>query len=437
LSADQLAQLSRISEAFLKIERNYVDPVEDRQLVGGCRLGMLRVAPTPSIPERSDAVKGSTQALQEISTDFSAIQQQSPGGVGDEKLADACMQGMVGTLDDRSAFFDAEAFKELQGGMAGIGVELGMEPGRLMVLTAIEGGPAWRAGLKGGDAIVQIDDAPIGGPSLSQAMKPLRGPAGSRVKISVERPGDKHPMVFTLTREVIVIQSVKWALLPGGIAYIRITQFPEHVGEKLASAITAAYAQNQGDLNGLILDLRNNPGGLLNQSIAVSAAFLPQNSLVVFTDGRNQDSKMRLYASSEYYLRGNREDYFKKLHPSVRNGLPMVVLVNHTTAAASEIVAAALQDHKRATIIGERTFGVETIQTILPLNGGAALKLTTARYFRPSGGPIGPVGITPDIVFDEGPDKNNLSYDNAPGDDPAVARAAELLREKASAAKPQ
>jgi carboxyl-terminal processing protease len=214
-------------------------------------------------------------------------------------------------------------------------------------------------------------------------------------------------------------------------------QFQETTGEKLANAITAAYGQNQGELSGLILDLRNNPGGLLNVSVAVSAAFLPNNFLVVFTSGHSEDSKMRLYASSEYYLRGNREDYVRKLPLSVRKALPMVVLVNQGSAAASEIVAAALQDHKRATIIGVRTYGAETIQTIFPLKGSAALKLSSARYFRPSGGPIGPAGITPDVVLDEGPDTNTLSYDTLPSDDPVVARAVAFLQKKASAAKPQ
>ena len=432
----QLEQLARIREVLLHIERNYVDPVQDRQLVGGCRQGMLRLAPTASISEPSATVDG-PRAIQQIGADYVAVQQQKPGGAEDEKLADACMDGMVRTLDGQSAFWNVQAFKDLQSGGAGIGIELRLESGRLIVVTAIDGGPAWKAGLSRGDAIVQIDGAAIGGPSLSQAIKPLLGPPGTQVTLTLKHPGFQQPMAFVLTREVIAIETVKRALLPGGIAYIRITQFQERTGEKLANAITAASAENQGDLSGLILDLRNNPGGLLNACVAVSAAFLPHNALVVFTDGYSEDSRMRLYASKEYYLRRNQEDYVGKLPSSLRKVLPMVVLVDQDTAACPEIVAAALQDHKRATILGVRTFGVETVQTLLPLKDGAALKLTTARYFRPSGGPIGPAGITPDVVLNKGADKTELSYNTLPSDDPAVARAVEVLHKKASAAKPK
>jgi carboxyl-terminal processing protease len=188
-------------------------------------------------------------------------------------------------------------------------------------------------------------------------------------------------------------------------------------------------------LNGLVLDLRNNPGGVLNVCIAVSAAFLPNNALVVFTNGRTEDSKLRLYASREYYLRGTKEDYLTKLPRSVKT-VPMVVLVNHSSASGSEIVAAALQDHKRATIVGERSFGLGTVQIILPLKGNTALKLTTARYFRPSGKPIAPDGVTPDLVLDGGPEGSLLSPTAWPEDDPAVSRASELLRDKPAAAKP-
>ena len=433
LSASQNPQLASIDDAFLQIEHNYVDAVDDQRLVGGCRAGMLRVATATSIPEQSIAVGGSTKALQQINADFAAIQEETSDTVEDEKLVDACIDGMVRTLDDRSAFLDGQAFKELQtGSPAGIGIELEMEPGRLFVVAPIENGPAWRAGLKPGDAIVEIDDAPIGPPPLSQAMKPLRGAAGSKVRLTVMRPGAEQLLSFVLTRDLIFLESVKWTLLPDGIAYIRITQLQERTGEKLAKAMDALYAESQGDISGLVLDLRNNPGGLLNASVAVSAAFLPLNSLVVTTNGNSEEAKMRLYASKEYYIRGNKEDYFKKL-PSALRKLPMVVLVNHSTASGSEIIAAALQDHKRATIMGERTFGVETIQTILPLKGQRALKLTTARYFRPSGNAIGPSGITPDVVLEGGAGQLKLSYNTLPGDDATVARAVEVLREKAPA----
>lgn len=434
----QTAQLARISDALVRIKSDYVDLVEDRQLVSGCMQGMLRLAPTTSNPEGSSTAGGTKSALQEISDAFSAIEQQSGGAVGGDKLADACVDGMVGTLDVRSAFLDTEEFKELQGGgtphVAGIGLELKMEAGRLIVVSPIEGTPGSRAGLTSGDAIVQIDDIPIAGLSLKEAVRRLRGPDGSEVTLTVVRSGVEQPIPFVLTREIIRIESSKWASLSPGIAYFRITRFELHTAEKLASAIASAYAANQGALNGLVLDLRNNPGGVLNVCIAVSAAFLPKNALIVYTDGRTKDSRMRLYASSEYYVRSGSEDYMKKLPPTVKT-VPMVVLVNHGSASCSEIVAAALQDHKRATIVGERTFGVETVQTIFPLKGNTGLKLTTARYFRPNGNPMGLAGVTPDVVLDGGPEGSLGSPTAWPGDDPAVRRAVELLGGKPDTAK--
>ena len=398
---------------------------------------MLELAPTASIPEESRSAGGAKSALKEISDAFSVIQQRSAGAVADDKLADACVEGMVRTLDVRSAFLNTEEFEELKAGgtqLAGIGLELKMEADRLIVVSPIEGAPGSRAGLASGDAIVQIDDVPIAGLSLTEAVRRLRGPDGSRVTLTVVRSGAEQPIPFVLTRELVRIESVKWASLWPGIAYIRIAQFQAHTGEKLASAITSAYAANRRALNGLVLDLRNNPGGLLHACVAVSAAFLPQNALIVFTNGRTEDSKMRLYASSQYYVRGNKEDYFKRLPPTVKT-VPMVVLVNHGSASCSEIVTAALQDHKRAKIVGKPTFGLGTVQTFIPLKGNTGLKLTTARYFRPNGNPMEPAGVTPDITLDSGPEGSLRSQPAWPGDDPAVRRAVELLGDKPDTAK--
>jgi len=305
----------------------------------------------------------------------------------------------------------------------------------MVVVSAIEGTPASRAGLSNGDAIIQIDDSPTTDLSLKKAVKRLRGTDGSEVKLLVLRPGVQQPMIFVLRRQLIQIESVKWAPLSREIAYVRITQFQEHTGEKLASAIISAYAANQGALNGLVLDLRNNPGGLLNACVAVSAAFLPKDALIVFTSGRTENARMKLYARPEYYLRGIKDDYFKKLPPTVKT-VPMVVLVNHGSAACSEIVAAALQDHQRATIVGEKTFGVGTVQTILPLKGRTGMKLTTARYFRPNGKPMEPNGVTPDIMLDGGPTGSRWSPPSKPEHDPAVTRAVEVLGDKPTTANP-
>ena len=222
-----------------------------------------------------------------------------------------------------------------------------------------------------------------------------------------------------------MVPSVKWALLPDGIAYIRIARLYEHTGEKLVEAIADIYAKNGGEPNGLILDLRANPGGLLNAAVAAAAAFLPRNALIVSTNGQSADAKMKLYASKEYYIRGNKDDYMKKLPPSLSK-VPMVVLVDRDTASGSEIIAAALQDHKRATVMGARTHGVGTVQTILPLGENTALKLTTARVFRPNLNAIGPAGVTPDVVLNGGGDSK--AAPPSPEDDPAVVAAMEFLR---------
>ena len=409
---------------LIEIERGYVDPVDDSKLVNGCREAMLSLVPQASIPGRWSSVEGSKQALKEIGDAYSVIQQQNPD-IESGKLADACLNGMMRTLDERSAFLDADEFKDLQISSAGIGIDTGLKGGHLVVVSPIENGPAWKAGLKPGDVIVAIDEKPIDATSLRNAVRPLRGPRGSPVKLTVEREGEKQPLEFALVRDYIVVQSVKWALLPDGIAYIRITRLYEHTGEKLVEAIADVYAKNGGEPNGLILDLRANPGGLLNAAVAVAAAFLPRNALIVSTNGQSADAKMKLYASKEYYIRGNKDDYMKKLPPSLSK-VPMVVLVDRDTASGSEIIAAALQDHKRATVMGAVTYGVETVQTILPLGEDTALKLTTARYFRPNGNAVGPAGVTPDVLLNVGIDNEVLS--SSPKDDPGVAAAIGFLR---------
>ncbi|MBI4204183.1 MAG: S41 family peptidase, partial [Betaproteobacteria bacterium] len=252
-----------------------------------------------------------------------------------------------------------------------------------------------------GDLIVKLDDASVKGMTLTDAVKRMRGKPNSQITLTIVRKGETKPIVVTLTRAVIKVQSVKAKLLEPGYAYFRVSQFQEHTGENLAGAITRLFKENQGAMRGIVLDLRNDPGGLLNGAVAVSAAFLPQGSLVVYTDGRTEDSKMKLNASPENYLRGrSKEDYLKKLPAEVKN-VPMVVLVNGGSASASEIVAGALQDHKRAVVMGQPTFGKGSVQTILPLGNNTAIKLTTARYYTPGGRSIQAKGIVPDIPLDD------------------------------------
>jgi carboxyl-terminal processing protease len=229
----------------------------------------------------------------------------------------------------------------------------------------------------------------------------MRGKPNTDITLTISRRGEEKPIVVTLTRAVIKIQSVRSALMEPGYGYIRLTQFQEHTGESLAQAIQRVWKENNGSMRGLILDLRNDPGGLLNGAVAVSAAFLPANALVTYTDGRAPDSRMKLNASPEFYLRGAAQgDYLRGLPKEVKS-VPLVVLINGGSASASEIVAGALQDHKRATIIGTQSFGKGSVQTILPLTNNTAIKLTTARYFTPNGRSIQAKGITPDIVVED------------------------------------
>lgn len=237
--------------------------------------------------------------------------------------------------------------------------------------------------------------------TLNDAVKRMRGKPNTPIVLTIVRKGETKPLVVTLTRAIIKIQSVKSKLLEPGYAYMRVSQFQEHTGDTLARAIERMFKENQGPMKGMVLDLRNDPGGLLNGAVAVSAAFLPKDALVVYTDGRTEDAKMKLNATPEHYLRGrNKEDFLKMLPKEVRT-VPMVVLVNGGSASASEIVAGALQDHERAVIMGQQTFGKGSVQTILPLGNNTAIKLTTARYYTPKGRSIQAKGITPDIPLDD------------------------------------
>ncbi len=335
---------------------------------------------------------------------FARIKNDYVEPVEDKKLITEAINGMLTGLDPHSAYLDAEGFKDLQvgtqGEFGGLGIEVGMEDGFVKVVSPIEDTPAFKAGVKPGDLIIKLDDTPVKGMTLNDAVKRMRGKPGSSIKLTIARKGVDKPLVLTLTRAVIKIRSVKSKLLESGYGYVRVTQFQEHTGELLAEALNKLYKDNKTPLRGMILDLRNDPGGLLNGAVAVTAAFVKPDSLVVYTEGRTEDAKMRLTASRENYLRPMQLDYLKNLPEGVKQ-VPMVVLVNSGSASASEIVAGALQDHKRAVIMGTRTFGKGSVQTILPLGNGTAIKLTTARYFTPSGRSIQAKGIEPDIKVED------------------------------------
>lgn len=336
---------------------------------------------------------------------FGKIKSDYVEPVEDKKLITEAINGMLSGLDPHSAYLDMEAFKDLQvgtqGEFGGLGIEVGMEDGFVKVVSPIEDTPAFKAGVKAGDLIIKLDDTPVKGLTLNDAVKKMRGKPGTNITLTIVRKGEAKPLVITLTRAVIKIKSVKHTLVEPGYGYVRVTQFQEHTGENLVSALKDLDSQNKGALKGLVLDLRNDPGGLLNTAVAVAGSFLKPGELVVYTDGRTDDAKMRLTNAREYYLRLGENDYLRSLPAWVKN-VPLVVLVNGGSASASEIVAGALQDHKRAVIIGTQSFGKGSVQTILPLNNGTAIKLTTARYYTPSGRSIQAKGITPDILVEEG-----------------------------------
>ena len=334
---------------------------------------------------------------------FGAIKQNYVEPVEDKKLITEAINGMLSGLDPHSAYLDADAFKELQvgtqGQFGGLGIEVGMEDGFVKVVSPIEDTPAFRAGIKPGDLIIRLDDTPVKGMTLADAVKRMRGKPNTQITLTISRKGEARPIVVTLTRAVIRVQSVKSKIIEPGYGWVRVSQFQESTTEHLVRHLANLYKQ-EGELKGLVLDLRNDPGGLLYGAVAISSAFLPEKALVVSTDGRTEDAKKKFFATPDDYLRGMRDDVLRKL-PAGAKTVPMVVLVNGGSASASEIVAGALQDHKRATVIGTQTFGKGSVQTIMPLGNATAIKLTTARYYTPSGRSIQAKGITPDVIVEE------------------------------------
>ncbi len=352
--------------------------------------------------DRMAAAPLPVEELRAFADVFNAIKQGYVEPVDDRKLITGAISGMLSGLDPHSSYLDAEAFKDLQvgtqGEFGGLGIEVGMEDGFVKVVSPIEDTPAFRAGVQSGDLIVKLDDTPVKGMSLSDAVKRMRGKPRTDIVLTIMRKGENRPIVLTLTREVIKVQSVKSKMVEPGYGYLRVVQFQENTAASVVQHLDKIV--KSGELKGLVLDLRNDPGGLLHGAVGVAAAFLPVNALVVSTDGRTEDAKREYRAVPADYLRGTREDFLREL-PARARELPMVVLVNGGSASASEIVAGALQDHKRAVVMGTQTFGKGSVQTVLPLNNSTAIKLTTARYYTPSGRSIQAKGIEPDIVVEE------------------------------------
>ena len=338
---------------------------------------------------------------------FGAIKQGYVEPIDDKKLITFAISGMLANLDPHSAYLDADSFKDLQvstqGEFGGLGIEVGMEDGFVKVISPIEDTPADRAGIKSGDLIIKLDDTPIKGMTLTDAVKKMRGKPKTPIKLTVARKGEAKLLEFTILRDKIKVQSVKSKVVEPGYAYLRISQFQEETTADVVHQLGKMFLDKDGKpeaIKGLVLDLRNDPGGLLNSAVGVSSVFLAPKDLVVSTDGRTEDAKRKYFASSEDYLRGHKDDPLKELPAAVKN-VPLIVLVNGGSASASEIVAGALQDHQRAVVVGTQTFGKGSVQTILPLSNNTAVKLTTARYYTPSGRSIQAKGIEPDVAVEE------------------------------------
>jgi len=340
------------------------------------RIGMAERSAEQVAPLPLEDLRVFTEVFEKIKNDY--VETRS-----DKELIEYAIGGMLTSLDPHSAFLNEEAFTELQvgtsGQFGGLGIEISMEDGFVKVVTPIDDTPAERAGMQAGDLIIRLDDKTVKGMSLSDAVKVMRGEPGSDIELTIVREGEAKPLKIVITRAIIKVTSVKSRSLEKGYGYVRITQFQSRTGDNLASAISKLKDEND-DLKGLVLDLRNNPGGVLNAAVSVSDAFIDKG-LIVYTEGRTDDSDNKFHATSGDLIKG----------------APLIVLVNGGSASASEIVAGALQDHQRAIILGTQSFGKGSVQTILPMNNGTAVKITTARYFTPNGRSIQAEGIVPDI----------------------------------------
>ncbi len=349
--------------------------------------------------------------LRQLADVFGLIKSDYVENVEDKKLLTEAISGMVASLDPHSAYLDKKAFKELregtQGKFVGLGIEVGMEDGYVKVISPIEDSPAYKAGLKAGDLITRLDSTPVKGMTLDEAVKRMRGEPQTRITLTVARKEEDKPLLITIVRQEIRVQSVKAKVIEPGYAWLRVAQFQEPTVEDLAKKLSAIYAQDP-NIKGLVLDLRNDPGGVLPGAIGVSAAFLPKDVAVVSTNGQLPDSKATFYARREFYGTRSLSDPLSRLPEAVKN-VKMVVLVNSGSASASEIVAGALQDYKRATIMGTQTFGKGSVQTIRQLSADTAVKLTTARYYTPNGRSIQAKGIVPDLMVDETAEGDGLN----------------------------
>lgn len=337
--------------------------------------------------DESDQKSLPLEQLRNFSDIFARIKTDYVEQVGDKELLENAIRGMLSGLDPHSTYLDPEEYKELKigttGQFGGLGIQVGMEDGFVKVISPIDDTPAFKAGIKAGDLIIRLNDKSVKDMSLNDAVKVMRGKPGSIIELSVVREGDDEPLKFKLKRAVIKVKSVKSHMLEPGFGYVRISTFQSKTAQHLKNALKGLAEKNAAPLNGLVVDLRNNPGGVLNAAADVSDLFIEKGKLV-YTKGRTEDSYFEFTARPG----------------DVIKNAPIVVLINGGSASASEIVAGALQDHKRAVIMGEKSFGKGSVQTIQELRNGGAVKFTTARYFTPNGRSIQAEGIVPDIILE-------------------------------------
>jgi carboxyl-terminal processing protease len=356
-------------------------------LIVGIALGFVLAGQW--VPSVSAVPRQDYESLETFTSILSIVKKNYVEDVETKNLVNGAISGMLNSLDPHSAYLTPDLYKELQmdtqGRFGGLGIEITVKNGVLTVVSPIEDTPAFKAGIKPGDMIFKIEDEFTKDMTLVEAVKRMRGPKGTKINISIKREGIPELITFTLVRDTIRVQSVRSRVLDEGYGYIRLAQFQERSDRDLHRALEKLAAE-KGGLKGLVLDLRNNPGGLLTQAVRISDLFL-DSGLIVYTEGRIEAQKQKYFAHKE----GSWMDF------------PIVVLVNNGSASASEIVAGALQDHKRAVVLGTKTFGKGSVQTILPLDDNSALRLTTARYFTPKGRSIQASGIVPDIIMENTP----------------------------------
>jgi len=376
----------------------------------------LRAAvPVVAPPTAPQALPPTRKLLDEV---VARIRREYVEPVSDAAIERAAVKGVIASLDPHSAFLSAAEYEQMRqetsGSYSGLGIEVSAQDGRIVIVAPIAESPAARAGIHAGDVILAIDDHPVVGEELEASLAMMRGQPGTRVRLAVSRKGEAQPLMFELERSEVHVHTVRSAPLPGGIGYVRITEFSDSTAADLDAALVALEGSRPTALRGLILDLRGNPGGVLESAVEVADEFL-DDGLIVRADGRTPDARFAMNATAGDAL----------------GGAPVVILLDGGSASGSEIVAGALRDHRRATLMGQRTFGKGSVQTVMPLQDGQALKLTTSHYFTPSGASIHGLGLEPDVTLRAaGSDGPLVDQARPVNQDPAVRKALQYLRDR-------